>query len=142
MDTMQLDIQLLHNYIVRSQIYIQYYWYLYNTVIYLCGIQGYTFSSHVLFLQIYIKINYFNDSGHITNPQDLDQFVLTSEDGSYYCGICSQAANQKSNLKKHIESKHFPNLFSYQCPECPHVVGTKKALDRHKERIHPKSKFV
>ena len=47
MDTMQLDIQLLHNYIVRSQIYIQYYWYLYNTVIYLCGIQGYTFSSHV-----------------------------------------------------------------------------------------------
>ena len=95
--------------------------------------------THDLFFTSY---KYFNDSGHITNPQDLDQFVLTSEDGSYYCGICSQAANQKSNLKKHIESKHFPNLFSYQCPECPHVVGTKKALDRHKERIHPKTKFV
>ena len=55
MDTMQLDIQLLHNYIVRSQIYIQYYWYLYNTVIYLCGIQGYTFSSHGQYEQDELK---------------------------------------------------------------------------------------
>ena len=41
--------------------------------------------THDLFFTSY---KYFNDSGHITNPQDLDQFVLTSEDGSYYCGIC------------------------------------------------------
>ena len=82
--------------------------------------------------------NLFDDSGHVTNPEDLDQFVLTSEDGSYFCGICNQAMSQKSNLKRHIESKHFANSFSYQCPECPHVVGTRKALERHKQNCHPK----
>ena len=84
------------------------------------------------------EVKYFNDSGQITNPQDLDQYILTSEDGSYYCGICHQAMRDRSNIKRHIESKHFPNVFSYQCPECPHVVGTKRALQRHRERIHPK----
>ena len=77
--------------------------------------------------------------GQITKPQDLDQFLLTSEDGSYYCGICHQAMRDRSNIKRHIESKHFPNVFSYQCPECSHVVGTKQALLKHKNRIHPKN---
>lgn len=92
--------------------------------------------THDLFFTSY---KYFNDSGHITNPQDLDQFVLTSEDGSYYCGICSQAANQKSNLKRQIESKHFPNLFSYQCPFCYISVGTRDALQNHKKKCQPKN---
>ena len=78
------------------------------------------------------QIIYF-DSGQITNPQDLDQYILTSGDGSYYCGICHQAMRDRSNIKRHIESKHFPNVFSYQCPECPHVVGTKRALQKHRE---------
>ena len=45
--------------------------------------------------------------GNIINPQDFDQYILTSEDGSFYCGICNQAMNQKGHLKEHIEAKHF-----------------------------------
>ena len=71
--------------------------------------------------------------GYITTPQDLDQYVLSSEDGSFYCGICNQAMKKKDNLKRHIESKHFPNIFSYQCPECSVVVGSRAALSNHCE---------
>ena len=46
--------------------------------------------------------------------------------------------SEKGKLKRHIESKHFPNLFSYQCTDCSHVVGSRKALERHRERVHPK----
>ena len=54
-------------------------------------------------------------------PQDLDQYVMSAEDdGSFYCGICNHSVSQmrKDNLRRHIESKHFPNVFSYQCSEC------------------------
>ena len=76
--------------------------------------------------------------GYITTPQDLDQYVLSSEDGSFYCGICNQGMKKKDNLKRHIESKHFPNIFSYQCPDCSTVLGTRRALERHRENSHPK----
>ena len=80
--------------------------------------------------------------GNIINPQDFDQYILTSEDGSFYCGICNQAMNQKGHLKEHIEAKHFPNVFSYQCSECSHVVGSKIALRNHKKRTHPKNQML
>ena len=52
--------------------------------------------------------NYFMliNSGPITNPQDLEQYVLTADDGFYYCGICNQSMNKKSNIRQHVESKH------------------------------------
>ena len=66
------------------------------------------------------------------------QYILNSEDGSFCCGICYQAMNKKDNLKKHIEARHFPNVFSYQCSECSFVVGNKKALHNHIRLKHPK----
>ena len=78
------------------------------------------------------------DLGVITNLQDLDKYILTSENGSFYCGICHQAMNQKGNLRQHIEAKHFPNGFSYQCSECTLVLGSRKALYNHKQRNHPR----
>ena len=78
------------------------------------------------------------DLGVITNLQDLDKYILTSENGSFYCGICHQAMNQKGNLRQHIEAKHFPNGFSYKCSECTLVLGSRKALYNHKQRNHPR----
>ena len=84
-----------------------------------------------------LTITIIPTSGSINSPEDLNQYVLSSGDGFFYCGICNHQA-RKTDLKNHIESKHFPHMFSYQCPECSHVVGTKKALQRHKDRSHPK----
>ena len=86
---------------------------------------------------LFNRLTIIPTSGSINSPGDLDQYVLSSGDGFFYCGICNHQA-RKTDLKNHIESKHFPNMFSYQCPECSHVVGTKKALQRHKDRSHPK----
>ena len=73
--------------------------------------------------------------GMITNPEDYDQYI-TKVDGILSCGLCHAQAGRRRDIRNHIESKHFPNSFSYQCQYCNTVVGTNKALSRHIERAH------
>ena len=73
--------------------------------------------------------------GLITNPEDYDQYI-TKVDGILSCGLCNAQAGRKRDIRNHIESKHFPNSFSYQCQYCNTTVGTNKALSRHVERFH------
>ena len=89
-------------------------------------------------------INYWLliDSGDIRKPKDLEQYIFTSEDGSMFCGICQQTQNRRDHLREHIEAKHFPNIFTYQCSQCSFVVGSKKALYNHNQRAHPKNKLM
>ena len=48
--------------------------------------------------------------------------------------------NFDMNLKKHVEAKHFPNTFAYQCTKCSLVLGSKTAWDNHKRTKHPKNR--
>jgi len=76
-----------------------------------------------------------NNSNHL---QDFDQHILTAEDGSFYCGICMiKVKSSKSKLRRHVQAKHFPNTFSYQCTKCLLVLGSIIAWDNHKRRKHP-----
>ena len=43
---------------------------------------------------------------------------------------------RKDNLRLHVESLHFKNVFSYECDKCDQALGSKKALTRHKQRYH------
>ena len=70
----------------------------------------------------------------ITSPQDFDQYVTKLADGTFRCEICYEVMKSSGNLKSHVESKHFPNVFSYQCHVCNVTLGTKKALYRHRQR--------
>ena len=90
------------------------------------------------FMMLFVS-DIFIDLGYITKSQDMDQYVTSAEDGSYYCEICNQASRKKDNLRRHIESKHFPNVFSYQCSECYVSLGTREALQRHRQKCHPKN---
>merc|ERR1719318_408924 len=73
-------------------------------------------------------------SGSITSPEDFKKFIEKDEDGPH-CGICRQFYNRSvTNVRNHIESKHFPNSFLYSCPNCSINVNTKVALDRHATR--------
>ena len=77
-------------------------------------------------------------SGNINSPDDFEQFIQRSDNGGgpYYCQLCSYAQTQFSVVKNHVESKHFPNTFSYQCQQCDTVLGTNTALYRHVQRVH------
>ena len=79
--------------------------------------------------------------GEITCREDFYQYLVDNMDGTFGCGLCNAVKPHKAkeNILQHIESKHFPDMFSYPCPECSVVLGTKKALYRHKQNHHPQS---
>ena len=69
--------------------------------------------------------------GPLRSPEDFNNFVLTTERGPT-CAICHNFSHHsKTNVKRHIESKHFPNSFLYSCPNCGTNKKTKTALDLH-----------
>jgi len=73
--------------------------------------------------------------GILSTPEDLKRYIVQDELKGPTCGICfSFSHRSKSNVQNHIESKHFPNSFTYSCPKCFKNVSTKKALEIHNNR--------
>ena len=74
--------------------------------------------------------------GKITKPEDFDKYIIPNQTaGGHSCSLCLQFTHvAKSNVRNHVESRHFPNSFVYNCDHCGHNLGTKKALQRHKAR--------
>jgi len=69
--------------------------------------------------------------GVLQSPEDFNQYVVAGERGPT-CGICSAFSHHsKTNVKRHIESRHFPDSFLYSCPSCGVAKNTKTALDLH-----------
>eukprot|EP00092_Neocalanus_flemingeri_P037293 GFUD01040614.1.p1 GENE.GFUD01040614.1~~GFUD01040614.1.p1 ORF type:complete len:393 (+),score=68.12 GFUD01040614.1:147-1181(+) len=77
-----------------------------------------------------------NKGGEFTpqRPEDLDQFIGRGELG-YNCEICAQFGHaSKSNVRNHVESKHFPNTFVYNCNICNKTCNSRQALQQHKSK--------
>jgi len=83
-------------------------------------------------------------SGVFEDPQDLLQFVRKDHgDGKFYCTVCEKFAHKySSGARNHVESQHFPNLFTYPCTDCEMIFSTKSnfALHRSRKHINPKKK--
>ena len=76
-------------------------------------------------------IDILGDSYDLQSPEDFKKYIVRTDRGQT-CSICQAFSHSsKSNVKKHIESRHFPNSFSYSCTHCATVVGTQMALDKH-----------
>jgi len=68
-------------------------------------------------------------------PEDLDQFISRVELG-YNCDICAAFSHvSRSNVRNHVESKHFPNTFVYNCNVCGKQCNSRQALQQHKSKI-------
>ena len=52
------------------------------------------------------------------------------------CTLCSKTNGQKHHTRNHIESVHFPNLFSYTCPFCSKEYNSKNSLHVHISTKH------
>ena len=63
-------------------------------------------------------------------------------DGTFACALCSFSMTRRLHVRNHVESKHFPNTFTYPCPICSKEFGTNKAFLNHKNSEHKWFAFV
>ena len=68
------------------------------------------------------------------NPRDLHAYVL--EDDGFRCQLCGRAGSNRRDVRNHVESVHFPHVFSYECAVCGVKLSSRKSLDTHKYRHH------
>jgi len=70
----------------------------------------------------------------------MNQYVEKDPSGKgFRCSLCVQQGEIFKNkgsyhIINHIESKHFPNTFVYNCDTCDKIMPTAKAQSRHKEK--------
>ena len=68
--------------------------------------------------------------------EDLQQYVVRTESG-YECAFCDDFSHKgRTNVQYHIESKHFPNHFVWNCNICGKQASTKSALLKHNSKFH------
>jgi len=75
------------------------------------------------------------------DPSELLQFVEHDKSDisrrRYVCTICNIFYHQnKSNVRNHVECKHFPDSFVYNCEFCGSSLPSKAALQKHKHKVH------
>ena len=63
--------------------------------------------------------------------EDFDQFVVRQ--GTFcVCTLCGLFKNKTiTNVRCHIESKHFPGTFAYACPMCGKQMISRTSLRDH-----------
>jgi len=73
------------------------------------------------------------------SPDELLQFVSKSEeDNKFLCSFCGKfKAVRKGLVRNHIESIHFPGVFTYSCEICKKDFLGKNALAVHNSEKHP-----
>ena len=71
---------------------------------------------------------------------DLNNYIEKISEGANFgqfkCNICGYVSSQKANLRRHIESKHFPGLFEYSCDQCEKNFNTMTKYRNHQRRHH------
>eukprot|EP00092_Neocalanus_flemingeri_P019432 GFUD01021050.1.p1 GENE.GFUD01021050.1~~GFUD01021050.1.p1 ORF type:complete len:351 (-),score=69.41 GFUD01021050.1:374-1426(-) len=72
------------------------------------------------------------------DPSELLQFVQKNpSDLKFHCTLCDKFSHKNSSCtKNHVESQHFPNMFSYPCDKCEMTFTTKTTLNLHRTRKH------
>jgi len=73
------------------------------------------------------------------SPEELLQFVGRSqEDNKFECTVCGKfKAVRKGLVRNHIESIHFPGMFTYSCNICEKEFQGRNALAVHNSEKHP-----
>ena len=74
-----------------------------------------------------------------------DYITKDFQDGRsvHKCTICGKCSSSKARqiLQNHVESVHFPNLFTYTCKFCGRKYNSKNSLNVHVSTGHREEKF-
>jgi len=76
------------------------------------------------------------------DPSDLLQFVRKDPyDQKFHCTLCDRFSHSVITCtRNHVESKHYPDSFTYQCDLCEQIFNSKMQLNNHKQTKHKKIK--
>ena len=71
------------------------------------------------------------------DPSELSQFVRKDlEQNKHYCTLCERFSHRSAAMaRNHVESQHFPNIFSYPCDLCGDVLTSKSSFMLHRSGI-------
>jgi len=78
------------------------------------------------------------------DPSELQQFIRKDPyDGKFHCTVCGKFSHKiGACTRNHVESQHFPNMFTYPCDQCDMTFGTKTTFNLHRSRKHnPKNRL-
>jgi hypothetical protein len=56
--------------------------------------------------------------------------------GSLTCQVCNLRFETQKTLKLHLELKHLPSTYVYQCPSCPQKFSSSAAVIKHLSNDH------
>ena len=72
------------------------------------------------------------------DPSELLQFVRRDPcDLKYHCTLCNKFSHKNSYCSRnHVESHHFPNMFTYACDQCDMTFSSKSNYSMHRSRKH------
>ena len=89
-----------------------------------------------------IRFPYSIPGQPLQDPSDLLQFVRRDQaERKFYCTLCENFSHiVKTHARNHVESKHYPNTFSYSCDQCEDTFTTKTNLNAHRSRKHKQMK--
>ena len=59
----------------------------------------------------------------------LSMMFLT--ESGWTCSVCGKQSKLKSDIKRHVDSKHILDHPGYECPYCGKIVKSKEALRKH-----------
>ena len=52
------------------------------------------------------------------------------------CTLCGKTGKDRSNMRRHVESVHFPSSFQFECNYCEKVFNAKNNLYVHISTQH------
>ena len=78
----------------------------------------------------------------VDDPSDLLKYVARDPTtGRNYCRLCNNFSHSgRSHVRNHVESKHFPDIFTYECDQCDRTFTTKNGVANHRSVAHKPDK--
>lgn len=71
--------------------------------------------------------------GKIINQLNLNN---EKDESALVCQVCSVQFVTEKTLKLHLEMKHLPSAYVYQCPSCPQKFSSSAAVLKHLSNDH------
>lgn len=77
-------------------------------------------------------LNLFNSAERNGSPAPSER----SNNLSLTCQVCSLQFETEKTLKLHLELKHLPSTYVYQCPSCTQKFSSSAAVIKHLSNDH------
>ena len=85
----------------------------------------------------------FVDTKLLAGDKQLCEYIVKAPEFGpkcHKCTLCGKTSSDRSNLRRHVEKKHFKGAFIYRCKYClEEFDDTKTNLNNHNMRVCKKS---